>query len=90
MTQDCTAIGVSLEMTRNVRRQFATQLSVERTRLLYQGSLLPTLFMLLNGLLCAWLLWIPGRYLLVTVWLVESVFVHVTVLPTATVMGFGA
>lgn len=70
MTQDCTAIGVSLEMTRNVRRQFATQLSVERTRLLYQGSLLPTLFMLLNGLLCAWLLWSPGRYLLVGVWLV--------------------
>ncbi|MQG94560.1 EAL domain-containing protein [Pseudomonas sp. MN1F] len=57
-------------MTRNVRRQFATQLSVERTRLLYQGSLLPTLFMLLNGLLCAWLLWNPGRYLLVGVWLV--------------------
>ena len=70
MTQDCTAIGVSQEMTRNVRRQFATQLSVERTRLLYQGSLLPTLFMLLNGLLCAWLLWSPGRYLLVGVWLV--------------------
>ncbi len=70
MTQDCTAIGVSLEMTRNVRRQFATQLFVERTRLLYQGSLLPTLFMLLHGLLCAWLLWSPGRYLLVGVWLV--------------------
>nr|WP_178120104.1 GGDEF and EAL domain-containing protein [Pseudomonas sp. MN1F] len=70
MNQDCTAIGVSPEMTRNVRRQFATQLSVERTRLLYQGSLLPTLFMLLNGLLCAWLLWNPGRYLLVGVWLV--------------------
>ncbi|MGO0631114.1 putative bifunctional diguanylate cyclase/phosphodiesterase [Pseudomonas sp. SAR267] len=70
MTQDCTAIGVSLEMTRNVRRQFATQLSVERTRLLYQGSLLPTVFMLLTGLLCAWLVWSPGRYLLVGVWLV--------------------
>ncbi|WP_405129183.1 MULTISPECIES: putative bifunctional diguanylate cyclase/phosphodiesterase [Pseudomonas] len=53
-----------------MRRQFATQLSIERTRLLYQGSLLPTLFMLLNGLLCAWLLWSPGRYLLVAVWLV--------------------
>ncbi|WP_372240429.1 putative bifunctional diguanylate cyclase/phosphodiesterase [Pseudomonas sp. MN1F] len=26
--------------------------------------------MLLNGLLCAWLLWNPGRYLLVGVWLV--------------------
>ncbi|WP_438811501.1 putative bifunctional diguanylate cyclase/phosphodiesterase [Pseudomonas urmiensis] len=53
-----------------MRRQFATQLSIERTRLLYQGSLLPTLFMLLNGLLCAWLLWSPGRYLLVAAWLV--------------------
>lgn len=45
------------------------QLSIERTRLLYQGSLLPTLFMLLNGLLCAWLLWSPARYLLVGVWM---------------------
>ena len=70
MTQDCTAIGVSPEKTRNLRRQFATQLSVERTRLLYQGSLLPTLFMLFTGLLCAWLLWSPARYLLVGVWLV--------------------
>jgi diguanylate cyclase (GGDEF)-like protein/PAS domain S-box-containing protein len=69
MTQDCTTIGASSQ-TRSVRRQFATQLSIERTRLLYQGSLLPTLFMLLNGLLCAWLLWSPGRYLLVAVWLV--------------------
>ncbi|NIF18887.1 EAL domain-containing protein [Pantoea sp. Cy-639] len=69
MTQDCRAIGASPETTRSVRRQFATQLSIERTRLLYQGSLLPTLFMLLNGLLCAWLLWSPGRYLLVGVWL---------------------
>lgn len=70
MTQDCVAIGASPETTRSVRRQFATQLSIERTRLLYQGSLLPTLFMLLNGLLCAWLLWSPARYLLVSVWLV--------------------
>ena len=69
MTQDCTTIGASSQ-TRSVRRQFATQLSIERTRLLYQGSLLPTLFMLLNGLLCAWLLWSPGRYLLVAAWLV--------------------
>ena len=69
MTQDCAAIGASPETTRSVRRQFATQLSIERTRLLYQGSLLPTLFMLLNGLLCAWLLWSPARYLLVGVWM---------------------
>ncbi|CAM3638749.1 putative signaling protein [Pseudomonas reidholzensis] len=70
MTQDCTAIGISSQTTRNLRRQFATQLFIERTRLLYQGSLLPTVFMLLNGLLCAWLLWSPARYLLVSVWLV--------------------
>lgn len=70
MTQDCTAVGVLPQMSRNVRRQFATQLSIERTRLLYQGSLLPTLLMLFNGLLCAWLLWSPGRYLLLGTWLI--------------------
>ncbi|MDF0733406.1 EAL domain-containing protein [Pseudomonas entomophila] len=69
MTQNSVAIDASSGSTRDVRRQFATQLSIERTRLLYQGSLLPTLFMLLNGLLCAWLLWSPARYLLVGVWL---------------------
>ncbi|MGE7990273.1 EAL domain-containing protein [Pseudomonas sp. NPDC089554] len=69
MTQNCAAIGASPETTRDVRRQFATQLTIERTRLLYQGSLLPTLFMLINGLLCAWLLWNPARYLLVGVWM---------------------
>jgi len=76
MTQDCAAIGVSSEMTKQLRRQFATELSVERTRLLYQGSLLPTLFMLLNGLLCAWLMWRPGHRLLVGVglaWLLALV-----------------
>lgn len=68
MTRNCRVIDASPETTKRVRRQFATQLSIERTRLLYQGSLLPTLFMLLNGLLCAWLLWSPERYLLVVVW----------------------
>ncbi|WP_248918054.1 EAL domain-containing protein [Pseudomonas entomophila] len=63
------AIGASPETTRSVRRQFATQLSIERTRLLYQGSLLPTLFMLITGLLSAWLLWSPARYLQVGVWM---------------------
>ena len=48
----------------------ATEMAVERTRLLYQGSLLPTLFMLINGLVCAALLWEPSRYFLVSVWLV--------------------
>ena len=62
--------SVPAEARRGIRKQFATELAVERTRLLYQGSLLPTLFMLLNGLVCAWLLWSPQRYLLVSVWVV--------------------
>ena len=37
---------------------------------LYQGSLLPTLLMLVNGLVCAWLLWNPKQYLLDSIWLV--------------------
>ncbi|MEG1042853.1 MAG: PAS domain-containing protein, partial [Pseudomonas sp.] len=59
-----------LQTRGSIRKQFATQLAVERTRLLYQGSLLPTLFMLLNGLVCAWLLWSPARYLQISVWVV--------------------
>ncbi|HWT69316.1 MAG TPA: EAL domain-containing protein [Pseudomonas sp.] len=55
---------------RVIRKQYAMEMAVERTRLLYQGSLLPTLFMLTNGLVCAGLLWSPQRYFLVTVWLV--------------------
>ncbi|WP_050990387.1 GGDEF and EAL domain-containing protein [Pseudomonas sp. M47T1] len=60
----------SMEGQRDIRRKYAAQLAVERTRLLYQGSLLPTLLMLLNGLVCAWLLWEPQHYVLVSVWLV--------------------
>ncbi|OLS59836.1 Cyclic di-GMP phosphodiesterase Gmr [Pseudomonas putida] len=70
MTLASGPVGVPIEARRGIRKQFATQLAVERTRLLYQGSLLPTLFMLLNGLVCAWLLWSPQRYLLVSVWVV--------------------
>ncbi|MGF6089753.1 putative bifunctional diguanylate cyclase/phosphodiesterase [Pseudomonas sp. 18173] len=55
---------------REIRKQYAMEMAVERTRLLYQGSLLPTLFMLINGLVCAGLLWSPQRYVLVSVWLV--------------------
>ncbi|MGH8382103.1 putative bifunctional diguanylate cyclase/phosphodiesterase [Pseudomonas sp.] len=70
MTSGSGSVGVPLQTRGSIRKQFATQLAVERTRLLYQGSLLPTLFMLLNGLVCAWLLWSPARYLLVSVWVV--------------------
>lgn len=48
---------------------FSASLAVERTRLLYQGSLVPTLLMLLTGLICSWLLWTPGHHVLVSVWL---------------------
>lgn len=70
MTTGLSSVGVPLQTRGGIRKQFATQLAVERTRLLYQGSLLPTLFMLLNGLVCAWLLWSPARYLQVSVWVV--------------------
>jgi diguanylate cyclase (GGDEF)-like protein/PAS domain S-box-containing protein len=69
MTSSISSPGAAVATRRVIREQFATQLAVERTRLLYQGSLLPTLFMLLNGLVCAWLLWSPQRYVLVSVWL---------------------
>jgi diguanylate cyclase (GGDEF)-like protein/PAS domain S-box-containing protein len=69
MTSSISSPIAAVATRRVIREQFATQLAVERTRLLYQGSLLPTLFMLLNGLVCAWLLWSPQRYVLVSVWL---------------------
>ena len=69
MTLSSDLSGPAVE-PRVIRRQYAMEMAVERTRLLYQGSLLPTLFMLINGLVCAWLLWSPPRYVLVSVWLV--------------------
>ncbi|VVM69036.1 EAL domain-containing protein [Pseudomonas fluorescens] len=69
MTLSSDLSGPSVE-PRVIRKQYAMEMAVERTRLLYQGSLLPTLFMLINGLVCAWLLWSPQRYVLVSVWLV--------------------
>lgn len=69
MTLSTNLSGPSVE-PQVIRKHYAMEMAVERTRLLYQGSLLPTLFMLLNGLVCAWLLWSPQRYLLVSVWLV--------------------
>ncbi|WP_223506587.1 EAL domain-containing protein [Pseudomonas sp. GL-RE-29] len=69
MTLSSDLSGPTVE-PRVIRKQYAMEMAVERTRLLYQGSLLPTLFMLINGLVCAGLLWSPQRYFLVTVWLV--------------------
>ncbi|KJK16261.1 EAL domain-containing protein [Pseudomonas sp. 2(2015)] len=70
MTLGSDSLSAPAQARRSIRKHFAPKLAVERTRLLYQGSLLPTLFMLLNGLVCAWLLWNPARYLLVSVWVV--------------------
>lgn len=70
MTSIFSSPGAAAAPGRAIQEQFATQIAVERTRLLYQGSLLPTLFMLVNGLVCSGLLWNPQRALLITIWLV--------------------
>ena len=60
-----------------MREHFATDLALERTRLLYQGSQIPTLFMLLNGLACAWLLWNSANTWLLSGWLLWLVLLAV-------------
>jgi PAS domain S-box-containing protein len=62
MTPNLNPLDSPLEQ-QALQERYAAQLAVERTRLLYQGSLLPTLLMLLNGGLCAWLSWTPQHYL---------------------------
>ena len=70
MTLSTDLFGPSVAPAQVIRKHYATEMAVERTRLLYQGSLLPTLLMLVNGLVCAWLLWNPKQYLLDSIWLV--------------------
>ncbi|MEK1907881.1 MAG: EAL domain-containing protein, partial [Pseudomonas sp.] len=60
-----------------IRQQFATEIAVERTRLLYQGSQVPTFFMLLSALACAGLLWHPQESLVLAGWLVWVVLLAV-------------
>ncbi|WP_235981297.1 putative bifunctional diguanylate cyclase/phosphodiesterase [Aquipseudomonas ullengensis] len=60
-----------------IRQQFATEIAVERTRLLYQGSQVPTFFMLLSALACACLLWHPQESLVLAGWLVWVVLLAV-------------
>lgn len=69
MTLSTDLFGPSVAPAQVIRKHYATEMAVERTRLLYQGSLLPTLLMLVNGLVCAWLLWNPEHYLLDSLWL---------------------
>ncbi|MET1076946.1 MAG: EAL domain-containing protein [Pseudomonas sp.] len=63
---------------RLVLQQYATAIAAERTRLLYLGSRLPTLLMLLNGLACAYLLWRPQDSLLLSGWLIALVLLAVS------------
>ncbi|WP_207884965.1 EAL domain-containing protein [Pseudomonas sp. 30_B] len=60
-----------------IRQQYAHEIAVERTRLLYQGSRIPTLLMLLNGLACAGLLWERVSTALLSGWLVSLVLLAV-------------
>ena len=60
-----------------IRQQYAHEIAVERTRLLYQGSRIPTLLMLLNGLACAGLLWERVSTALLGGWLVSLVLLAV-------------
>ena len=60
-----------------LRLSAAAELKVERTRLLYQGSQVPTLFMLLSGLACAYLLWSPENAVRLAGWLVWLVLLAV-------------
>ncbi|BAU77339.1 Sensory box/GGDEF family protein [Metapseudomonas furukawaii] len=68
---------LSLADSREIHQQFATDIAAERTRLLYQGSQVPTLFMLLNGPACAYLLWGTGNKLLLGGWLIWLVLLAV-------------
>jgi diguanylate cyclase/phosphodiesterase with PAS/PAC sensor(s) len=60
-----------------IRRQYAHEIAVECTRLLYQGSRVPTLLMLLNGLACAGLLWDYVKPGLLAGWLISLVLLAV-------------
>ncbi|WP_172147947.1 MULTISPECIES: putative bifunctional diguanylate cyclase/phosphodiesterase [Pseudomonas] len=78
MTQTASAAAeLTLDTTREIRQQFATDIAIERTRLLYQGSWVPTLFMLLNGAACAFLLWAPPSRALLSGWLIWLVLLAV-------------
>ncbi|MFF7707307.1 EAL domain-containing protein [Pseudomonas sp. NPDC007930] len=65
-----TNISAAATALAGLREHFAAQLAAERTRLLYQGSLLPTLLMLLVGLLVSAVLWQPGNHLAISGWLI--------------------
>jgi len=72
-----TPLHSAAETRRNLQQRHATELAAERTRLLYQGSRMPTLLMLFTGLICAGLLWDLTDTLLLTGWLIWLVLLAV-------------
>ena len=70
------AVPESVALT-DTRQAFMADLAVERTRLLYQGSQVPTLLMLLSGVACAYLLWNPSNSTRLAGWLVWLVLLAV-------------
>ncbi len=68
---------LTLDISPEIDQQFVTDIAAERTRLLYQGSRVPTLLMLLSGLACAYLLWTPDNRWLLSGWLVWLVLLGV-------------
>lgn len=77
MTASARPVSAAPTDRRPIRQRFALDIAAERTRLLYLGSRLPTLCMLLNGLACAYLLWRPQDSLLLSGWLVGLVLLAV-------------
>ena len=65
------AVSLPVAAAPAVEHQFAAQIAIERTRMLYEGSRLPTLFMLICGLVSAGALWPSlSSPLLLSGWLV--------------------
>lgn len=77
-TASAQANGLKPTSGREVAQLFATDIAAERTRMLYQGSQVPTLFMLLSGVVCAFLLWgaLPSELLASwSIWLAFRVMI---------------
>ncbi|WP_339080647.1 EAL domain-containing protein [Pseudomonas sp. TMP9] len=69
--------GLKPTSGQDVAELFATDIAAERTRMLYQGSEVPTLFMLLCGVACAFLLWAPLPPALLVSWSIWLVILAV-------------
>ncbi|KRW61127.1 EAL domain-containing protein [Pseudomonas sp. TTU2014-080ASC] len=64
------ALAVQATSVLEVERKYVPDIAAERTRMLYQGSQVPTLFMLLSCLVCTGLLWGVAHSTLLSIWAV--------------------